>query len=63
MLVRYTRQGPVSVVRTCVSVPVSQVSVLSKHVDELSDATEHLLLMSSQVAWYDDLIKFYFSCL
>ena len=50
MLVRYTRQGPVSVVRTCVSVPVSQVSVLSKHVDEWSDATERLLLMSSQVA-------------
>ena len=35
---------------TCVSVPVSQVSVVSKHVDEWSDATESLAPVSSQVA-------------
>jgi len=45
-----TKQGPVSVVWTCVSVAVSQVSVPSKHVDEWSDATESLSLTSSQVA-------------
>jgi len=39
----YYRHDPVS----CVSVPVSQVSVLSKCPDEWSDATESLLLMSS----------------
>ena len=43
------REGPVSVVWTCVSVPVSQISVLSERVDEWSDASESLLLMSSQV--------------
>jgi len=39
-----------SVVCTCDSIPVTQLTVLLKRVDEWSDATESLLLMCSQVA-------------